>query len=122
MEAQHKLTKIELVRETGGQYYLDVEYEVEDDKSIRKLIIPRVRLPFNDNVYPNITTSYPTYFTVYNECKICTGCDNDTSVEKHDGIFYKVEVLKEKEHELTIAEIEKKLGYKIKIVSEDKKK
>lgn len=132
-EKTHKLTNIELV-EDDGQYYLSVEYLIEDANRIKKLTIPRVEIPFNSKVIPEITEEYDEeYWEIgrFGErlCRwpethwaIKTGYGNTMKIAKLDGISYTVETIKEKEHEMTIEEIEKKLGYKIKIVSGDKKK
>lgn len=132
-EKTHKLTNIELV-EDDGQYYLSVEYLIEDANRIEKVTIPRVEVPFNSKVMPELTEEYdepcweignfgerlgyPRRINHY----IKTGYGNTMKIAKLDGISYTVETIKEKEHEMTIEEIEKKLGYKIKIVSGDKKK
>lgn len=131
-EKTHKLTNIELV-EDDGQYYLSVEYLIEDANRIEKLTIPRVEIPFNSKIMPELIEEYedsPFITPMFDErmfpprvhrC-IKTGYGNTMKIAKLDGISYTVETIKEKEHEMTIEEIEKKLGYKIKIVSGDKKK
>lgn len=132
-EKTHKLTNIELV-EDDGQYYLSVEYLIEDANRIEKLTIPRVEIPFNSKIMPELIEEYedsPFIAPIFDErmfpppqvhrC-IKTGYGNTMKIAKLDGISYTVETIKEKEHEMTIEEIEKKLGYKVKIVSGDKKK
>ena len=132
-EKTHKLTNIELV-EDDGQYYLSVEYLIEDENRIEKVTIPRVEVPFNSKTFPEFKETYDeecweistfgqriacpprTYWTIK------TGYGNTAKISRLNGISYTVEIIKEKEHEMTIEEIEKKLGYKVKIVSGDKKR
>ena len=125
MKKTHKLEKIELVEECG-QYYLDVTYLIEDDHKIEKLWIPRIRIPFNANIYPDITGDRnPLFLSLDPIFKINASADShgDLRIEKlHNTVLFTTETIKEKTHEMTISEIEKKLGYKIKIVSEGKKK
>lgn len=124
----HKLTHIELVEE-DGQYYLSVEYLIEDDNRIEKLTIPRVVLPFNSKFMPDVTMGRDlAYFAnnipLYREEQyfIKTGFYEKLEIEKVNGVCFILQTIKEKEHEMTIEEIEKKLGYKVKIVSGGKKK
>lgn len=131
-EKTHKLTNIELV-EDDGQYYLSVEYLIEDANRIEKITIPRVEIPFNSKVMPELTEEYnepdcgigtfgERLFIPRVNRYIRTGYGNTMRIAKVDGVSYTIETIKEKEHEMTIEEIEKKLGYKVKIVSGDKKK
>lgn len=128
MSFNEKLTNIELKKdESTDSYYLDVTYEYEDDKGYYEMHIPHVRLPFSEKKTPYISTIGSNYF---NGCKITYGDDELTLCEgqtKHmDDLdlgdkycaFYTVKTLKEKRQEMTLEEVEKKLGYKIKIVSE----
>lgn len=124
----HKLTNIELI-EDNGQYYLSVEYLIEDENRIEKLTIPRIEIPFNSKFMPDITRDFDAIpfntcgvVLPVSRCFIQTGYRSKLEIEKVDGIYFKVETIKEKEHEMTIEEIEKKLGYKVKIVSGGKKK
>lgn len=121
-ERKHELKNIELFEE-NGQYYLKLKYILEDEHSVRELEIPKVRIPVNKFTYPNISHSrccgheihYLYIDEDWNQClDILPG---ETSEANH--VFYTEKIIEEKRKEMTVAEIEKKLGYKIKIVSEE---
>ena len=124
---KHELTNIELFEE-DGQYYLKLNYIIEDDYKIEEVIIPKVRLPFNKNVFPEITYSRedrdPIMYGIREESYIKTGCNNTLELRKckipetYNDIFYLVKIIDEKHKEMTVAEIEKALGYKVKIIAE----
>lgn len=117
----HELKDIQLYEENGN-YYLRLKYLCEDDTSIFEMEIPKVDIRFNKTVYPNLS------YSKYSEREDCTlntfggplkVYPGETSEANH--VFYTIKTLEEKHIELTVSEIEKRLGYKIKIVSEDKK-
>ena len=117
-----ELKDIQLYEE-DGQYYLRLKYLHEDDHKVEEIEIPKARLPFNKKVKPDLSYSS---FTHLEEAYISTGYNNslelkpmETSEANH--VFWTGKVLKYKPKEMTISEIEKKLGYKIKIVAEDEK-
>lgn len=121
-EAKHELKNIELFEEKG-QYYLKLKYIIEDERRIKELEFPKVGIPFNKNVYPNVDTHW-SYAN--RSCSLRAGCygveslpilPGETSEANH--VYYTEKTIKEKQTEMTIAEIEKKLGYKIKIVAEE---
>lgn len=90
-------------------FYLSAEYIFEDGYSTKKLTVPKIRL---DDLH----------------CSPCFGatCDGvylDTAncrywLEPVNKQYYTVIVIEEKAKEMTLSEIEKRLGYKVKIVSE----
>jgi hypothetical protein len=134
-DKKHQLKHITLFDE-DGQYYLRLVYRIEDESSIKELEIPKVRLPFSKNAFPELKSIYfpepglehfdfPTVCIPQKECKLKTGFNNTLEVCKapslHTGgmkVFYSEKTIEEKRKEMTIAEIEKKLGHKIKIIGE----
>lgn len=108
------LTKLELYQEDGC-YYLRAEYEVEDDHRLQKYTIPKISLPIrrepviNEDVldYP-IPRYHSTISLGFAELEILKG---------DDGYLYKCETIKEYPQKMTLEEIEKKLGYKVEVVS-----
>lgn len=102
-----RLTNLELYSE-DGIYYLKAEYEVEDEHRLEKYTFPKLYLPIGDR------------FSVYDRCgfqpKIEFGC-LELDALKHDGYIFKIEILKEYPQKMTLEEIEKKLGYKVELVS-----
>lgn len=110
-----ELTKLKLYQEDGC-YYLRAEYEVEDDHRLQKYTIPKISLPIrgdlviNDDVldYYPIARYHSTINLGFAELEILKG---------GDGYYYKCEILKEYPQKMTLEEIEKKLGYKVELVS-----
>lgn len=104
------LKNVELVEEKTGEIYLDLTYRCEDDKHIKEVHMPRVRLDLSWNGDIDLGDERAT---------ICLGDDNryelyDTNTEAR----FTIRIIEEKVQELTLTEIEKKLGYKIKIVND----
>lgn len=126
----HKIKDVQLVQE-DSKLYLDITYELEDNKAIEELHIPRVEIPLFVGGYPAIERKndpdydglVPAWFPLREV--VCLNTGNDTKLKIHrdsHGNYFTFKTIKEKTQEMTIAEIEKKLGHKIKIISEDKKK
>lgn len=120
-EKKHELKDIQFFEE-DGQYYLKLKYIIEDVHRVKELEIPKVKIPFNKNMYPNIVQDIRYgYITQY---KLNADFEDDlwifpgeTSEANH--VYYTEKTIQEKHKEMTLAEIEKKLGYKIKIVAEE---
>ena len=126
------LNSAELIEE-GGQYYISAKYTVESEHTVKEIIVPRIKIPFchyeNTGVSIEHNTYYPPFLTDYRYCtprvtySINTGLGKlDLACGKipgYDGEHYFIEkIIKEKKVDLTIEEIEKKLGYKIRVVGE----
>lgn len=122
------------VFEEGNHLYLKLVYEYEDDRGIYELIIPKIDLEIRTDLLPTIKNDDPWTGPITLELyKIRLGSNifdlllSDVDVKKNgetltcEKAAYVVNTLKEKRKEMTIAEIEKKLGYKVKLVSEDVK-
>lgn len=120
------------VFEEDNHLYLKLVYEYEDERGVHELIIPKIDLEIRTDQLPVITDKHE--FTLYSSImnyEIKRGSDNfrllrdDVIVRKNGNRFiypntaYVVNTIKENPHEMTIAEIEKKLGYKVKLVSEE---
>lgn len=121
---KHELKNIELYEE-DNDYYLRLKYILEDDYKIQELEIPKVWIPFCKDGNPILNHSFNPR-SIRGECKLVTGYECELELKPHkdprkDCIFYTYTILKEKPQEMTLAEIEEKLGYKVKIVSEDGK-
>lgn len=105
----------------GDNYYLRLVYIVEDDAEVAEFIIPKMDLGFNSRVAPMLSHGYDATHTLTignNEFRLCAG-------EGHDGannMYLTKKVIETKTKKMTVAEIEKKLGYKVEIVAEGSKK
>lgn len=110
-----KLTYLALNEDVCG-YYLSARYRVEDEHSIRELDIPKIRLQIipetvrirQEGDGPYINTSVNLGFGY---CRL-DAVENDLG-----KVYFTETVIEEKPHEMTLDEIEKKLGYKVKIVN-----
>lgn len=123
MDFNEKLTNIELKKdEQSGEYYLDVTYEYEDNRGYYEIHFPHVRLPFYEKRMPTLNRdmglglySNPSNVSLYDNILQLA---KDKSKHMEDGVyFYTIKTLKEKRQEMTLEEVEKKLGYKIKLVT-----
>ena len=115
--------------------FLELRYECEDNLGIYEIIIPKMELPIWTNRTPFLQTEQVSNFllprpdTVYasfgdfklklhsKDVKVKT-IDGDDVV---DNTCYLTNMIKEKKHKMTLSEVEKKLGYKIELVSEKEK-
>lgn len=122
------------VFEEDNRLYLKLVYEYEDEHGVYELIIPKLDLEIRTDCLPIINRYFYGGPMNILDCYINRDSDtfnllrDDVAVKKN-GVTLKFEkaafvtnTLKEKPHEMTIADIEKKLGYKVKLISEDSKK
>lgn len=115
-----ELKGLKLDKDIGG-YFLSATYLIEDLDSIRELYVPNIRLPIwvKDTVI-NLRAEPMGYFFAESTIdmgfgELPLGKIKDTSCRK--PVFFKETVIKEKTKEMTLEEIEKKLGHKVKIVN-----
>lgn len=107
-----RLTDLKLGKDNEG-YFLTAKYLSEDNHRVTEITIPKIRLPLRN--YPST------------ECEIGV-CGTHHRVDLGFGMlpmclddklgYFIEKVIEEKVTEMTLAEVEKKLGYKVKIVSE----
>ena len=107
--------KVDLVDLTLGRdgigYYLSPKYRVETEKNVREIYIPKARLKVNLHC---VGLELNTFTNNYNCNLIPGGLELYADSEGH--VYYDT-VVEEKVYELSLEEIEKRLGYKVKIVS-----
>lgn len=129
---KHVFLKDYKVFEKYNRLYLKLVYEYEDDHGIYELIIPKIDLEIRTDFLPTIGhDSYTGPMDILNYYvnsfyHTFSLLRDDVEVKKNgetltcEKAAYVINTLKEKRKEMTIAEIEKKLGYKVKLVSEEK--
>lgn len=105
------LTDLKFQKGSDGMYYLAAKYRVEEEHRIKECIFPKIILPVDEYHAPLIHLST---------------CDDGRSIDIGFGdlpvpVPPIEKVIEEKVQELTIEEIEKKLGYKVKIVAKEDK-
>ena len=119
-----KITKqeFELYKE-GGEYYLRVDFDYEDEYGFYKGHADKIKfdmsltgMEYNDNYSRKDAKAR---FCAPNEDYATTECSFDVLTDSNNR-FFTIELVKEKVHEMTVEEIENKLGYKIKIVPKSK--
>ena len=107
-----KLTKLNLHKDTLG-YYLHATYMIEDGSFIRQLDIPKIRLRVDPH-YVAIRQKGEDWPTV--EADIGFGYTKLSHSVRSNAYFTET-VIEEKSKEMTLEEIEKKLGHKVKIIT-----
>lgn len=112
MKDRYKLVTLELIKE--GFYYLCAQYEVENDKGVWLETYPRIVLDVNLNRIPEMVVKDDNGFY---SCEIDIGFGKTHLLPDAKGSYIVRELIEEKVHEMTLDEIEKKLGYKVKIVN-----
>lgn len=118
-----KLTKLKLHGDPERGYHLSATYEYETDEGVFRATFPHIVLDVMTKRLPWFKIEKDPIYIDGERGLIDIGF-RQTIMDKHDNhdgtdpYYFKVETLQEKTHKMTIAEIEKKLGYKIEIVSE----
>lgn len=116
---REELKEISLSHDNNG-WYLDMVYEYENEHGVYEIHIPHLNIPIYDDRMPVLELACG----FNNECYALFGgiklplTEAKTKHGKNGKYHYTIKTLKEKRQEMTLEEIEKKLGYKIKIVSE----
>lgn len=118
MSENAQLTNLELYKDNGG-YFMRAEYLVETDTMIKQIRVPKIEFDVDTKYLEFIFEDGRTHIDLgmMGYCPVCLGRDKKTG----KTVEIIEEIIEEKTKEMTIAEIEKKLGHKIKIVSEEKK-
>lgn len=124
---------VKLIKE-NNEYYLDCVFIAEDDHYIREVRMPRALLPIKWDGNVEQCDSMPgvrlvvekdgrlTYRNYPTDRRADIGYGKTELYKGDVGEFlpveYKESVISEKVHEMTLDELERELGYKIKIVNE----
>ena len=115
--------KIELENLTLNEdkvgHYLTAKFKVEDAHSIREVDVPKIRLRIVPDKVSLRTSNDPYWSTSSSYINMGFGDLPLEFVKNKDGldILYTESILEEKYTEMTMDEIEKKLGHKVKIVN-----
>ena len=120
-ETSIKLTKALLRKDYGpDEYALDLTYTLDSPTITQELHIPRMVIPLNPNVIKIDGYSDPIYGRYNGMCQdyfADLGFGEMRLLPDKNGAAFTVTTVKEKTREMTLDEIEKKLGHKVKIVS-----
>lgn len=131
MITNKSLTACRAYQESEGKWYLELVYEYESEKGIHEIIYPKVELPYvmchelpsvvNRGIDDLCTLKYPMPICDYGTLRLLKG--NVTTDEHYYKDVLAIDYLKVlKVHEMTLEEIEKELGYSVKIISKNKEK
>lgn len=104
------LTNVKLNNDQYG-YSLALTYNIEDLGKVTELHIPKVSLPFKD--YKLVIERPYAYGNMFAD----VGFGRVELLPGDDKNYFTIKTIKEKTKEMTLAEIEKKLGHKVKIVN-----
>jgi hypothetical protein len=111
-----ELKDVKLVKNSYG-YCLDMTYRVEDKAEIREFNIPCLRLPINNDRFRIRTTGDGPYLSYIADVGFGQQAMMPSGAGLNDRVRYTIKTIETKTKEMTLAEIEKKLGHKVKIVN-----
>lgn len=99
-----------------NKYHLKADLFHEDKKGFYEITIPKIKFPIINNVSINTETTHDIWNGTQKTAHIDFGFgDLEIIPDKFTEIFYTVTCIEEKVQEMTLDEIEKELGYKIKL-------
>ena len=109
------LTSLKLRHDPVWGYVLDATYQIENQSEILEYHIPKIRLNINEHSFKVSKREDPYFGACCWVADVGDGpkeliCDNT-------GNFWTERLIKTKTKEMTLEEIEKKLGHKVKIVN-----
>lgn len=122
------LKKADIFRE-GDMWFMRLEYEYEDNRGKHLVTLPKVDFPCSLWYAPNVD---------FCNCMVTFGLEESASIEISESLnlhkgsvtdpltnktinaFYTDIIVEPKIHDLTLDEIEKKLGYKVRIIADTK--
>ena len=120
-----KLSSILPFKEDGC-WYLKLVYTYEDKKGKHMVVIPKASVPFVQGCVPYINRPYTLELPYINCCDTMTLHEavSDTASKrgtKTPACCFDI-ITEYASQEMTLDEIEKELGYKVKIINKEEKK
>lgn len=110
-----KLKDLQLYKE-NDKYYLSAIFAQEDEIGFHEISVPKILLPISPKCSVDTDIGATIFGVVYNTVAVDFGIVR-LHAEPFDDKrnFYTKKLISEKAHEMTLEEIEKELGYKIKL-------
>lgn len=120
MDTKYTIKELKVFKE-DGYWYMSAVVETETFSKVEEVRIPKIVLT-SENTKMGIFEEHGMFLALR---KVDLGfgplrLERVYDLESKANVDYVVKLIKEKTHEMTIEEIEKKLGYKVKIVSDKK--
>lgn len=112
----------------GNNWYLELIYEYENHKGKHAVIFPKAALPFAQKGFPALR-NFASIDGICSTTYICCNCsmplyESNCTLATERGIkdpaYYFDIVTESTPREMTIDEIEKELGYKVKIINKER--
>lgn len=115
MMSDLKLKDLQLYKE-DNKYYLSAVFEQEDETGFYEISVPKILLPIAPNCSVDVDTCTTIFGVLYNYVAVDFGVVR-LYAEPFDNKknFYTKKLISEKAHEMTLEEIERELGYRIKL-------
>lgn len=122
------LKKANIFRE-GDEWFMHLEYEYEDNRGKHLVTLPKVDFPCSLKYTPNVDfcncmvtlgLKELAYIQISESLDLHEGNVTDPLTNRTINTFYTDIIVEPKIHDLTLDEIEKKLGYKVRIVTDTK--
>lgn len=132
MKKNQKLDTAYAYQDKFGNWFMKLTYAYEDEKGLHKVIFPKVAFPFETCSVPiPYDANCPGYVGVLYTPIMCIGTIEYARLAKGidklaeaKGVTtpgYAFDIVTDPAvHEMTLDEIEEKLGYKVKIVNKEK--
>lgn len=116
---KYKLTKLELHNE-GNEYYLEAEYDTENTREKGIIHIPKIPLYIAKTPKIDLYMEEICDRTILRKtCCVDLGFGDISLRPNEKEPYYTYRVTEKKVKEMSLEEIEKQLGYKVKIVSKE---
>ena len=106
-----------------GDWYLKLIYKYEDEKGKHTVAIPKAAIPFGQRYIPRINVPQSYILSSENPYIECSDSVFELATErgvKNKGFYFDI-ITEYAVKEMTLDEIEKELGYKVKIINKEHK-
>ena len=105
---------LSLYKENGSDY-LSAVIQYEDENGFYEAAVPKIAFPTLNNIQLNQECYYDKWGHPYKYVSVDFGSFTLQVIPDIKGTFFTVNCLEEKVRQMTLAEIEKELGYKIEL-------
>lgn len=127
-----KLTNLEAYKGYGDEWYLKIVYQYESEDGLHQRVFPRVIPPFPQGDIPTLNIATNTFnslddrdYLMCNDKMVLWPGEYSTCIDGSEvsmgrrATMFDICLSKHEPKEMTLDEIEKELGYKVKIISKE---